>query len=74
MIKLFLKKMFSDFFTLKNEKIEISLLIALISFFPFYIVIRISFYKFICNLTSLIFYIIHIKKKIFILKIITLFC
>ena len=60
--------MFSDFLTLKNEKKEISLLITLISFFPVFILLGSAFINSFIILTSLIFYILHIKKKIFIFK------
>ena len=67
--------MFSDFFTLKNEKIEISLLIALISIFPLFILLGSAFINSFVILTSLIFlYYSYKEKKFLFLKIITLFC
>ena len=57
--------MFSDFFTLKNEKIEISLLIALISIFPLFILLGSAFINSFVILTSLIFLYYSYKEKKF---------
>lgn len=57
--------MFNDFSILKNEKIEISLLIALISFFPVFILLGSAFINSFIILTSLIFLYYSYKEKNF---------
>ena len=57
--------MFSSFFILKNEKIEISLLIALTSFFPVFILLGSAFINSFIILTSLIFLYYSYKEKNF---------
>ncbi len=57
--------MFSDFSCLKNEKKEISILVTLISFFPFFILVGSAFINSFIILTSLIFIYYSYKEKKF---------